>query len=295
MAAVLSGMKPAGGAPTRPLPGLPLAETTVDGSRTQRWCLEACDCPALAAVRLARVGIDDAWHPYRRVRLQPAGSFVMVCVQGSGRVLLDGRWQTLSAGQACLAPPRGVNAFHAVPGKRWRFLWARYDEPAFVSPLVSAASPVRLKVDADQFAHVWQGLRGEWLGARDSHALHHWIELLHLQLRRLAKPWQKDERLRRLWDEVEARLAEDWTVASLAHAAHVSQEHFRRLCWKELGRSPMAHLTSLRIRAAQQLLTRSDDKQEFIARQVGYQSPIAFARAFQRWVGCLPSDYRSRS
>ncbi len=287
-------MRRTGGAQARVASGLPLTETTVDGRRSQRWCLEAGDCPALAAVRLARVGIDDAAHPYRRVRLRPPGSFFMVCVEGSGRVLLDGRWQSLSAGQACLAPPRGVNAFQAVKGKRWRFLWARYDEPVFVTPLVSAASPVHLKVDAAQFAHIWEGLRGEWQGERDSHALHHWLELLHLHLRRLASPWQKDERLRRLWDEVEARLAEDWTVAALAHAAHVSQEHFRRLCWKELGRSPMAHLTSLRIRAAQQLLTRSDDKQEFIAREVGYQSPIAFARAFQRWVGCLPSDYRSR-
>jgi AraC-like DNA-binding protein len=270
-------------------------ETTVTGRHSRCWCLEAAECPALAAMRLARVGIDDAIHPYRRVRLQPAGSFVMVCVAGSGRVLLDGRWQNLSAGQACLAPPRVINAFHAVQGGRWRFLWARYDEPPFVTPLVSAASPVRLKVDAAQFAHIWEGLRGEWQDGRDSHALHHWIELLQLQLRRLAKPWQKDERLRRLWDDVAARLAEDWTVAALAHAAHVSQEHFRRLCWRELGRSPMAHLTSLRMRAAQQFLTRGDDKQEFVAHQVGYRSPIAFARAFQRWVGCLPSEYRSRA
>lgn len=271
-----------------------LTETTVNGPKTVRWWLESDQCAAFASLRIARIGVDQAAHPYQRVRLRPAGSFVMICVEGEGRVLLDGRWQKLGAGHACMAPPRVVNAFHAVKGKPWRFLWARYDEPAFVAPLVSAASPVRLKVDAAHLAHIWEGVRGEWEGARDAQALHHWTSLLHLHLRRLSRPWQKDERLRRLWSDVEARLAEDWTVASLAHAAHVSQEHFRRLCWKELGRSPMAHLTSLRVRAAQHLLTSTEDKQEYIARQVGYQSPIAFARAFQRWVGCLPSEYRSQ-
>lgn len=271
-----------------------LIETTVNGAKTQRWSLESEQCAPFHALRLARIGIERAAHPYKRVRLRPAGSFVMICLEGEGRVLLDGRWQSLGSGHACMAPPRVVNAFYAIKGRPWHFLWARYDEPPFVTPLVSAASPVRVKVDASHLAHIWEGLRAEWGSAQDAQALHHWTSLLHLHLRRLAKPWQKDERLRRLWAEVEARLAEDWSVATLAHAAHVSQEHFRRLCWKELGRSPMAHLTSLRVRAAQQLLTSTEDKQEYIAHQVGYQSPIAFARAFQRWVGCLPSDYRAR-
>lgn len=93
---------------------------------------------------------------------------------------------------------------------------------------------------------------------------------------------------------MEQRIAEDWSVASLAQEAHVSEEHFRRLCWKELGRSPIAHLTALRVQAAQGLLTTTNDKQEVIAQMVGYGSPIAFARAFKRWIGCLPSEYRTR-
>lgn len=272
-----------------------LVETTIDGHRTTRWVLEAGLCQALTVARIARLGIDEAVAPYERVRLQPPGSFLMVCVAGSGRVLLDGRWQTLGAGWACMAPPRVPNAFHARPGKPWRFLWLRYEEPAFVTPLVSAASPVRVKVDTDQLLRLWEGLRDEWQHSRDSKALHHWVELVQLHARRLAEPWRRDERLRQLWEKVETRIAEDWTLASLAHEAHCSEEHFRRLCWKELGRSPVAHLTSLRIQAARQLLTANNDKQETIARMVGYGSPIAFARAFKRWAGCLPSEYRARN
>ncbi|MDZ4288378.1 MAG: AraC family transcriptional regulator, partial [Prosthecobacter sp.] len=225
----------------------PLRESTVDGARTKRWVLESSDCKALAVHRIARLGFDEARHPYQRVRLRPQGSFAMICVGGAGRVLLDGRWTTLNAGWACLAPPRVPIAFHALPGKLWRFCWVRYDEPLFVAPLVSAASPVRIQVQAEQWRRIWDGLRAEWEDARDPAALHHWLELAHHEVRRLSQPWRQDERLRLLWQKVAEDLAEDWTLASLAHAAHVSPEHFRRLCWKELGRSPMAHLTSLRI------------------------------------------------
>lgn len=271
-----------------------LQETTRDGPKTRRWLLEAGHCRALGIHRIARLGMEEADAPYERVRLSPTGSFIMICLSGSGKVLLDGRWHTVSAGTACLAPPRVPNAFRALKGCPWHFLWVRYDEPSFATPLVSAASPVKLKVDPDQLRRIWEGLRDETGGAAEARALHHWVELLQHHMRRLAEPWKRDERLRLLWQGVEEKLAEDWTLASLAHAAHVSEEHFRRLCWKELGRSPMAHLTSLRIRAAQHMLSNTQDKQEVIAAQVGYRSPIAFSRAFRRWAGCLPSEYRAK-
>lgn len=273
---------------------LPAQDVSIDGSKPVRWVLEAGECKALAVQRIARVGIDDVAAPYERVRLRPGGSFLMICIEGSGCVLLDGRWQTLGQGMACMAPPRVPNAFHALPGKRWRFLWLRYDEPAFVTPLVSAASPVKLKVDVDQLRHVWEGLRAEWQTTRDARALHHWIELVQHHARRLAEPWRRDERLRALWCKVAASLADDWSMATLAHEAHVSEEHLRRLCWKELGRSPVAHLTSLRVQAAQTLLITTNNKLEVIAEQAGYRSPIAFSRAFKRWVGCFPTEYRAR-
>lgn len=271
-----------------------MIETTIDGPKTIRWVLKAADCKALSIHRIAHLGIETAVAPYERVRLHPSGSYIMICVEGSGRVLLDGRWQNIGKGTACIAPPRVPNAFHALPGRKWRILWLRYDEPNFVSPMASAASPVKVKINVGQLLPIWEGLRDEWQGIRDAKALHHWIELIQHHARRLVEPWRRDERLRALWAKVEQRIAHDWSVASLAHEAHVSEEHFRRLCWKELGRSPMAHLTSLRVYAAQTMLSMTKDKQEFIAKSVGYKSAEAFSRAFKRWIGCHPSEYRAR-
>ncbi len=272
-----------------------MIEATVDGPKTTRWVLEAVECKTLAIHRIAHLGIEDAVAPYERVRLHPSGSFIMICVEGSGRVWLDGRWQNIGKGTACIAPPRVPNAFHALPGRKWRVLWLRYHEPSFVSPMASAASPVKVKINVAQLLPIWEGLCAEWQSTRDSKALHHWIELIQHHARRLVEPWRRDERLRALWANVQQCIADDWSVASLAHEAHVSEEHFRRLCWKELGRSPMAHLTSLRVCAAQAMLTATNDKLDFIAKSVGYKSQVAFSRAFKRCVGCHPSEYRTRN
>ena len=120
-------------------------ETTIDGSRTRRWSLDAKQCPELSTHHIGWLGIDTVYAPYRRVRLAPSGSFFLACLEGEGRVLLEGRWERVTAGSLCLAPPRVLNAFHAVPGKRWTFGWVRYEEAPWTRPFVGANSPLRLK------------------------------------------------------------------------------------------------------------------------------------------------------
>ncbi|MFM8706422.1 MAG: helix-turn-helix transcriptional regulator, partial [Planctomycetia bacterium] len=61
---------------------------------------------------------------------------------------------------------------------------------------------------------------------------------------------------------------------------------------RSLGRSPMQHLTSLRIEEACRLLTATSDKVETIARQVGFDEASVFSRVFKRWVGRSPKAYR---
>jgi len=271
---------------------LDLTETTIDGNDTTHWSLTCDECPELAVHRIKRLGMTDAAVPYRRVRVLPTGSFLMVAHAGRGRVLLDGRWQMSKAGVACLAPPRVLNAFHAVPGSHWKFAWIRYDEPEHVQPVVSAASPVRVTCDAGALWRVIDGLKAEWSGPQSQRLLHHWIELAHGEARRIAQPWHVDDRLWQVWDEVAHDLATDWTLEMLAARYHASKEQFRRVCLRALGRSPMQHLTSLRIERACRLLEATSDKVESIAHQVGFENAFVFSRAFKRWVGRSPKAFR---
>jgi len=274
--------------------GLPQEETTIDGRRTQRWTLEAADCRELSVHRIARLGIDVANEPYERVRLRPVGSFILGCTEGEGRLLLEGRWQRVTAGELCMAPPRVLNALRAVPGKAWTFAWLRYEEPHFVKPLVGADSPLRLRQGGHDLGRILGGLRAEWEAERDPTLVHHWVSLLQGLARRLAQPWRSTSRVAQLWQTVGVDLAADWKLSVLAKACSLSAEHLRRLCLRELGRTPIEHVTYMRMQRAQELLEATDEKLEAVAPQVGYHSATVFSRAFARCVGMTPSEYRAR-
>jgi AraC-like DNA-binding protein len=270
------------------------AEATVNGPRSRCWVLDQRDCPELAVLHMARMGIDQAHAPYRRVRLRPAGSFLLASLEGEGRVLLEGRWQKIGPGTMCLAPPRVLNALVASAERPWVFAWVRYDEPSWVSPLVGAASPLRVRAGAEEFGQVLRGLRREWDSERDAAQIHHWVSLLHGLALRAARPWHSSSRIGKLWEIVANDLAQDWKLNSLAARCNLSAEHLRRLCLREFGRTPMEHVTYMRICRAQGLLETTDHKLEHIATSVGYHSSDVFTRAFGRYVGVPPSHYRER-
>lgn len=269
-------------------------ETTIDGPRTRRWSLDARQCPELATHHIAWLGIDTVYAPYRRVRLAPSGSFILACLGGEGLVLLEGRWQRIVAGEICLAPPRVLNAFHAVPRQPWSFAWVRYDEARWRKPLVGATSPLRLKQGAEDLGRIVAGLRAEWESGRDAAQVHHWVSLVQGFAFRLARPWRTDSRVGQLWGTVAADLSRDWKLTSLAREGGLSAEHLRRVCRRELGRTPMEHVTYMRIQRAQEVMETTDDKLDAIAPLVGYRSAAVFSRAFARCVGLSPSQYRER-
>ena len=62
---------------------------------------------------------------------------------------------------------------------------------------------------------------------------------------RFARPWQTHERLATLWEQVAASLGTDWSLPKLARLAGCSPEHLRRLCHRQLGRSPKHHYATL--------------------------------------------------
>ena len=272
----------------------PFAEATENGRQTKIWRLEASECPLLRRFRISHLGIDDAAPPYDRVRLRPSGSYVLGCIAGEGRIWLEGRWQRVLPDMVCMAPPRVLNAFHAVAKKRWHLAWIRYEEPPEVRPVVGSTSPVISRSGGIALAQAIGGLRLEWEAQRDPQLLNAWLELSEQLFARLRQPWRGHDRLRELWEEVERTPAAPWSLGELARRVHMSEEYLRRLCLKELGRTPVQHLTYMRMHRAQHLLETTNDKLEAVAAEVGYDSAMVFSRAFKRCIGVAPSDYRAR-
>ncbi|MFQ3786487.1 helix-turn-helix domain-containing protein [Halomonas sp. A29] len=100
-------------------------------------------------------------------------------------------------------------------------------------------------------------------------------------------------KLRRVIDLMEQRLAESFSLADLAEAAHLSEYHFSRLFKRATGLPPLQYFIRLRMDRARQLLLDTGRSIIDIGMEVGYSSPGHFSQVFRRQVGITPSAYRN--
>jgi len=260
--------------------------------KERAWLRDQPVCELLAQHHILHTGVMHAQFPFDISRADQSGTFMLACFGGEGRVLADGRWIRIKAGQACLLPPFVANALKCVKGIPWEFCWVRYVESRKSVPIVSELSPIRGNYDTEPLRNAVHGLIAESSGAAVPASQHHWVELIHHYVLRFAQPHQEDERLWRLWQAVEKDLAFDWSLGALADKACLSEEHLRRLCKKQIGRSPVQQLTFLRMQRASELLATTELKVDSVANAIGYVSGAHFSNAFAKWVGIRPSDYR---
>lgn len=82
------------------------------------------------------------------------------------------------------------------------------------------------------------------------------------------------------------------SVGRMAHALAVSSRQLRRALHQELGCTPAAYLTRVRVEAGALLLRRTSAPIEEIAATVGFADASHFSRCFRRWLGCRPGQYR---
>jgi AraC-like DNA-binding protein len=257
------------------------------------WIADAPICELLKTHQIAHVGRMWANPPFTVIRAEASGTFALVGLEGRGETLIDGAWRKLNAGEICLLPAFAHTGIRAANRNVWNFAWVRYEEARETSPILSVNSPVIQRGNVHSLNHAIAGLATEVAGGESELArLHHWVELIHGFVAGAARPHQGDDRLWRVWREVEQDLARTWTLRDLAEIGHLSQEHLRRLTQQQLGRSPIQQVTNLRIRRAVALLSSTEDKVETVANMVGYKNPFTFSNAFKRWTGRRPSEFR---
>jgi transcriptional regulator GlxA family with amidase domain len=85
------------------------------------------------------------------------------------------------------------------------------------------------------------------------------------------------------------------TLATLAHSLAVSPRQLER-AYDEIGLTTFAaHLRSVRLRNAAELLAHQPITVTDVARLVGYRQPSHFVKAFRRRYGTTPGRYRDRA
>ena len=263
-------------------------------AESRPWIEDFPVCPALNQYQMIHVGIMEAVAPARVVRTNQTTTYFLAGFSGRGKVLIDGRWRICRAGFASLLPAHTLNAFYALSGARWKLCWVCYQQSADQRPIAGIASPVMARFEALPLHSAIVGLVHECATLAQPTVIKHWVELIHSYVLRFAQPMAMDDPLRLLWQRVAVNLREGWTLTRLTRELGYSREYLRRLCQRQLGRSPMSQVTYLRMQRASELLASTEQTIEAIAQEVGYQNPFVFSNSFTKWIGWRPSEYRRK-
>ena len=104
-----------------------------------------------------------------------------------------------------------------------------------------------------------------------------------------------DPQIGRVLALIHASPEQTWTVSELAGAAGMSRASLARRFVDLVGKSPIQYLAEWRMHLARHLLSNSTLGVAEIGGRIGYESDVAFCRAFRRVVGSTPAVWRHAS
>lgn len=102
-----------------------------------------------------------------------------------------------------------------------------------------------------------------------------------------------EDRVAAVVEFIEKNLSQPLNLHDLARVVHLSPVHFSAQFRRKTGHPPMAFLRRRRMEAARALLASTGQSIEQISRNVGFDDPFHFSRAFRQMVGVSPSAYRT--
>lgn len=97
---------------------------------------------------------------------------------------------------------------------------------------------------------------------------------------------------KRVVEFIEEHLAEDISLATLAKLVGLSLYHFARAFKQSLGVPPHRYHMARRMDRAKSLLQRSALSVTQIGIQIGFRETSSFTRAYRKFAGVSPSEYR---
>ena len=244
-------------------------------------------------------GISRFAAPYIVQRRNPGYHVVLLTTSGSGELYTDSATHELKRGDLLIAPSQSEYSYKAKGN--WSCVWFHLvdnTEWAQVLPrevvMLEARSIDFLSMIATQYLAERQSRLPDSQSALQSLA-DLIVLLLDRELRQLPQS-RKDadirQRIDELWKAVHGNLAYPWTTDKLAKQAGLSSAQFNRIVKRFQKATPMSVVTNYRMQRAREMLSFTEHTLEAIAASVGYETAFSFSRAFKRYTGKSPSNFR---
>jgi AraC-like DNA-binding protein/quercetin dioxygenase-like cupin family protein len=249
-----------------------------------------------------RGGLSEIRRPAVIHRPRHNFHWVVYSLRGAARVEREGRQLRLKKGQLWLVPAGSEYTCRPEEGG-WEYMWFHLADSSMWAHLhdldsrsIAPGLPTRTLL-------VMEAILGETTiyQLRDSpQMLRASAEIVAIWIVRRLKA-QADPRLERirleltaLWRKVGERPARSWRAPGLAEALGVSVPQLHRYTAAIHNQSPMGMVRRIRMSQAEELLLGTDHPLKHIAAAVGYETPFSFSKAFRRYAGCSPREFRRR-
>ncbi len=253
---------------------------------------------------LTTAGCDRVDDPSYDHDGRTRGSFVLLqhTLAGRGRLTFEGREHMVRAGQTMLLRFPQDNRYRVAPGDFWEFFWICLNgrevqrvwrDAMRAGPVARLSEPCVL-----QLASICRdALEGSFEKPSRASMIAYEVAMLLADELVLgddgahAGSGTGIERAVSLCD-AEAAGGDRVDVSRLADAAGYSRYHFSRVFAAETGLSPGRYIALKRMEEAVRLLRLTDLPVKQVARQCGFADPNNFAKAFRRYQGYSPRDFR---
>lgn len=263
--------------------------------KTQQEFLDQTKVLLLEEHGLVQCGIAHCREQFSVFRKHPQRHMLMYTVGGKGWLESEGRRWLLEPGSMIIVPAGTENGF-GIEEDGWQIAWLFLDTTQDWSALVTDDIGYLLTPTAEvTYACIQTLLRSLSLQIDLSGAvIAHSVQQIDLLLRTpdITSQPRHQVRLKRVFDRVQRQLHKEWDVQQLAALYPCSEPHLHRLCQQYLGRSPIAHLTRMRMEYAARLLRSSEWSVQQVGEIVGYPLPANFSTRFKAWSGMTPRQFR---
>lgn len=233
--------------------------------------------------------------------LRPYHLFHFV-TSGQGILQIDDSTFSVYAGDAFLIPAEQMSYYEASSTDPWSYSWAGMTglrATQYVQNILTAA-PERYVLRNLDIAKYAASIKKAAVLKETSAANYFLCEtiiyelffFLSQEVAHLTDPGSKSELATKIKFYIDAKYTEKLRLDELADRFAIHPNHLSRVFREAYGIAPKQYLQNLKLEKSAQMLSSSNMPIRLIAESLGFEDQHSFSKAFKKYRGVSPRDYR---